>query len=100
MLAATPTRTGRRASTARGRVTVKKSVANVKRPINLAWTPTVVRSGPRSTPRRPTRLTTWTSPLSRSRIFSEELDGTPTSSSPSHSSADFEFVCHLCRDIQ
>jgi len=71
-----------------------------KRQGHRQGTPTVVRSGPRSTPRRATRLTTWTSLPSRSRIFSEELDGTPTSSSSSHSSADFEFVCHLCRDIQ
>ena len=94
------TRTGRRAFSARDKVTAKKSAASVKKPTSLVWTPTVVRSGPRSTPRRPTRLTTWTSPLSRSRIFSKELDGTPTSSSSSHSSADFEFVCHLCCDIQ
>ena len=94
------TRTGRRAFSARDKVTVKKSAASVKKPTSLVWTPTVVRSGPRSTPRRATRLTTWTFLPSRSRIFSEELDGTPTSSSSSHSSADFKFVCHLCRDIQ
>ncbi len=55
------TRTGRHAFSARDKVTVKKSAASVKKPTSLVWTPTVVRSGPRSTPRRATRLTTWTS---------------------------------------
>jgi hypothetical protein len=36
---------------------------------------------------------------SRSRIFSSELDGTPTSSSCCHSTVNYELVCCVNRDL-
>jgi len=61
-----------------------------------ASTPMVRLFGQRSIPLMPGPR----SNPSRSRIFSSELDGTPTSSSCRHSSVDYEFVRCFYRDLQ
>jgi hypothetical protein len=96
----TPLGMARRASFARCRITDKRNVAKGSRPTNLAWTPTDGHSGQRSTLLTPTQPILWRLRQSPSRIFSDELDGTPTSSSPRHSSVNIESLCHLHCDIQ
>jgi len=100
MLAKTPTGTDRSAFFAKCRATDRRNAAKGCRLTNRASTPTDDHFGPRLTPRMASQPTTWTSLLSRSRIFSDELDGTPTSSSSRHSTTDFKFMCHFHRDIQ
>ncbi len=95
-----PTGMDRHAASARCRTTDRRTAAKESRPTSLAWTPTDTRSGQRSmllTKIQPIPSRPWISP---SRIFSDELDGTPMSSSPYHSSIDIESLCHLHCDIQ
>ena len=88
-LAITPTATKWRAFSAESKVTGKRIAERGSIQTSHAWTSVANLSGPRST--WPTLV--HQSRLSRSRIFSSELDGTHTSSSCHHSSAYYEFVC-------
>jgi len=96
----TPIGTARRASFAKGRITDRRSATRGSRPTNLALIPTDAHSGQRSTLLTPIQPILWRLRHSPSRIFSDELDGTPTSSSPCHSSVNIESLCHLHCDIQ
>ncbi len=78
----TSTETDRHASSAKCKTTGRRSAAKGSRPTNLAWIPTDVHSGKRSMLLIPTQPILWRLQHSPSRIFSDELDGTPTSSSP------------------
>jgi len=96
----TSTETDRRAFSARCKTTGRRSAAKGSRPTNLAWIPTDVHSGQRSMLLIPTQPILWRLQHLPSRIFSDELDGTPTSSSPRHSSTDIESLCRFNGNVQ
>jgi hypothetical protein len=96
----TPIGTARRAFFARCKITDKRSAAKGSKPTSLAWTQMDAHSGQRLMLLTPIRPILWRLRRSPSWIFSDELDGTPTSSSPCHSSVNIESLCHHHWDIQ
>ena len=86
-----PTETRWPASSANGKVTVRRNAGKGSMPINLAWTQTVKTFGRKSIP---PKMGHKFNP-SRSSIFNSELDGTPTSSFRRHSSNYYESMCCL-----
>jgi hypothetical protein len=87
-----PTRTNKSAFSAKFLIIARRNAARESMPTSCVSTPMVALSGPWSA-LLPTLTQVRTPHQSRlSRIFSTELDGTPTSSSSHHSADHYEFV--------
>ncbi len=91
----TPTRTRWPVFSAGNKDTGRTNAERGSTPTSPAWTWAVNHSGQKLTLLR----MVFQSRPSRTRIFSSELDGTPTSSSCRHSSNYYEFVCGFNRDL-
>jgi hypothetical protein len=90
------TGTNKSVCSARYLIITRRNAASESTPTNHALTPMDAHSGQRSMlPRTTTKVKNHQHQSRLSRIFSIELDGTPTSSSSRHSADHFEFVCHL-----